>query len=1000
METAAFDVPFTEQDQVYVYDGFCRLQQTTDAGGAYEKFVYENDGNPVAQYIETQTPPPSNVTQDLWSRSYLDGFGRVYRTETVGEHGSIETTIAFNPQGKVAWQTEPYVEDGDIYKTSYGYDPLGRITRTALHGAISQLNDTGAEVATMTRTYGASTVLEVRDVKVLGDSGEKKQEKFDAYGRLVELRKFWDIDPSTLENSGNGIEIVDNEVWVKTVYDYDERFGFLRSLIGADNSTYELISDSRGLLISRTDPNAGTVLRTYDDDGRMIDQIDALGQRIALRYDALGRVRSKVVRGVHASHAATYVYDQDRDGFSNRGQLTTVKDSSGYTWFDYTKAGQVARRSKSIKHDANACTLFAFSYSYDTAGRLETETFPDGEVVTRVYDSMGRLVQLKSPNVSYVSNVTYDSVGDPEIIHYGNSASTQVTLAYDPRDGRKLLSGVAAATGETTILQETYTRNLIGKTFQVDSTRASDNFSYTFDSLGRMDTATAADAPSQTVSLTYDAVNNILSHSKNGQYSYFDNGTRPHAVRFASGDIYVYDANGDMLAGGGRAYTFDGERRMIGVALRDGTHSAYAYDAEGSRILVANGSNTTLYPDDNEYEVVLDQGTTKYITLFGVPIAKTVLGGSNPGTYWLVTDRLGSIKLVVNDAGQPVLRQSHLPFGVPAQSESGDPTGHEESLGFIGQRSESDGLIYLHARYYDPRIGRFISPDPSDPTESGVGINQYAYAGNDPVNRVDPGGLEWSEDGSVFFGEGYSDGSSGAWTYYADEPFSTSGTYQYPNGDYYGTTYADGSSGDWFYSSQSNAYSYPGSGAALANLQGTVAQSAQAVTGDSSRYPAPRLEQFTWRTYLGDTLGDQIANGAVYLAQGIWDGIGQPIWAIVGPDTTVAAGTAKVPGPFGITLGLKSSSTDPLYLSVEWKRKIQRSKLEAVGGFDVKPSRRFFVETSAKFGFSLGNYKGSGRFSFGNYRGWTQFERTVGSFRGGKADIRYKGDFEESPNER
>jgi uncharacterized protein RhaS with RHS repeats len=48
--------------------------------------------------------------------------------------------------------------------------------------------------------------------------------------------------------------------------------------------------------------------------------------------------------------------------------------------------------------------------------------------------------------------------------------------------------------------------------------------------------------------------------------------------------------------------------------------------------------------------------------------------------------------------------------------------------------------MYLNARYYDPALGRFISPDDWDPTIVGVGTNRYAYAGNDPVNKSDPNG--------------------------------------------------------------------------------------------------------------------------------------------------------------------------------------------------------------------------------------------------------------------
>jgi RHS repeat-associated protein len=61
--------------------------------------------------------------------------------------------------------------------------------------------------------------------------------------------------------------------------------------------------------------------------------------------------------------------------------------------------------------------------------------------------------------------------------------------------------------------------------------------------------------------------------------------------------------------------------------------------------------------------------------------------------------------------------------------------------GYIGERLDDEtGLLYLNARYYDPALARFISPDTLDPSEPGVGINRYAYADNDPINKSDPSG--------------------------------------------------------------------------------------------------------------------------------------------------------------------------------------------------------------------------------------------------------------------
>jgi RHS repeat-associated protein len=59
---------------------------------------------------------------------------------------------------------------------------------------------------------------------------------------------------------------------------------------------------------------------------------------------------------------------------------------------------------------------------------------------------------------------------------------------------------------------------------------------------------------------------------------------------------------------------------------------------------------------------------------------------------------------------------------------------------FSGADAEHAG-IYLHARYFDPQLGTFPSPDPLDPTLPGVGANRDGYAFGNPINATDRTGL-------------------------------------------------------------------------------------------------------------------------------------------------------------------------------------------------------------------------------------------------------------------
>src|SRR5437773_1396068 len=104
-------------------------------------------------------------------------------------------------------------------------------------------------------------------------------------------------------------------------------------------------------------------------------------------------------------------------------------------------------------------------------------------------------------------------------------------------------------------------------------------------------------------------------------------------------------------------------------------------------------------------------------------------------TYYYVSDESRNIVgLLKRTASGIVIANSYSydPFGV-LESSTGSVLN---SLRFAGREYDSEtGLYYFRARYYDPAVGRFVS---EDPIGLGGGINQYAYASNDPVNGSDP----------------------------------------------------------------------------------------------------------------------------------------------------------------------------------------------------------------------------------------------------------------------
>ncbi|MGO4574359.1 RHS repeat-associated core domain-containing protein, partial [Microvirga sp. 2TAF3] len=104
-------------------------------------------------------------------------------------------------------------------------------------------------------------------------------------------------------------------------------------------------------------------------------------------------------------------------------------------------------------------------------------------------------------------------------------------------------------------------------------------------------------------------------------------------------------------------------------------------------------------------------------------------------------DHLGSPRrLSAAGSGAVLARTVHRAYGDRLVLSGADAL---DTHGYLGEREDGElGLIYLNARYYDPKAGRFLSPDSLDPVLPGVGTNRYAYALNDPVNKLDKSGQE------------------------------------------------------------------------------------------------------------------------------------------------------------------------------------------------------------------------------------------------------------------
>ncbi len=103
----------------------------------------------------------------------------------------------------------------------------------------------------------------------------------------------------------------------------------------------------------------------------------------------------------------------------------------------------------------------------------------------------------------------------------------------------------------------------------------------------------------------------------------------------------------------------------------------------------------------------------------------------------VMTDAQGNVLMTKDTQGHILARYTYRPYG----TQQSGPTNR--GPGYTGHVNDPDtGLVYMQQRYYDPAVGRFISPDPVVPTPGNVfNFGRYTYANNNPMRYTDPTGM-------------------------------------------------------------------------------------------------------------------------------------------------------------------------------------------------------------------------------------------------------------------
>jgi RHS repeat-associated protein len=252
-------------------------------------------------------------------------------------------------------------------------------------------------------------------------------------------------------------------------------------------------------------------------------------------------------------------------------------------------------------------------------------------------------------------------------------------------------------------------------------------------------------------SYAYDSISNRTA--KNDMDYYVDALTQLTA---AGDTLYAYDPNGNLLETKNNKalthYEYDALNRMTQATQERSFKVAFTYDALNRRLSKTSyrwnpeenrwreaGALRYLYDESNEIGAVNKSGEIKELRVLGTGLGAEIgaaiaieLDGS---IYAPIHDHRGSVCCLIDaSSGKAVEWTRYSAFGEEhTQSTLNNPWR------FSGKRTDKEtGLLFFGKRYYDPDIGRWITKDPLGTPE---GINRYAFAQNQPIDRIDLYGL-------------------------------------------------------------------------------------------------------------------------------------------------------------------------------------------------------------------------------------------------------------------
>jgi RHS repeat-associated protein len=779
-------------DVHYRYNAALQLTEVLHAKGGGLRYAYDRQGRwvsvsmrtPAGEWIEqaglsyradseqvTELSRPSVRPGHL--RRLVLAYDADHRPVRVTEHG-------FAPDGEGGWQaitrTQHFAFGAQGRLSSIdgwreGKADLTRLQWLADGSARTTFADGGFLAVLMQDASG-------RPTRIQTESGPAIDLAYDATGQLRSARRGERIvhfdaaraaAPSSTGSVGPLPEHAMHSMTVTTrAVGGASQAHALDRFIDANGHVTRIWYDDFGRRVREDSPDRGTRRYAYTGDALLTTLTDPNAHVARFEHDAGGRLLRSSIDGVQTR----YVWKGQ--GLAARPERVDGGDQQERS--EYDAAGRLIRQEIRIGNTAQVRR-----HHYDAHGRRIGTILPDGRALTFRYHRDGSLFSIghleNGKEVPIVTGIDHASAKARGAAMSGWTAFNGIATRWMHEDGK--LVGLRIA--HLHDFRYRYAGDGARKKIVAidDGHRPQQRFRY--DALGRLDFALTPDA---LYGYAYDANGTPTRITINGQNIKLGTEAGSNRVADVRADAppwhaplrasFAADLSSAPVAlhlerrldhqAGGEA-TRLGELRIAwnanGQPARiwrgESLIAEYRYNARAERIektrylLRGEGQGSReqtppqpvttryLYEGGRLAAEMAADGTVirQYLYLGGHPVA--ILQGRE--TFAVHCNHLGA-PIAVTDATQRVVwRARYAPFGHAqvAQDPDGDGRPFILHLRLPGQyEDEETGLHYNHHRYYDPLIGRYLSPDPLGLL---AGPNPYAYAGNDPMNFIDPTGL-------------------------------------------------------------------------------------------------------------------------------------------------------------------------------------------------------------------------------------------------------------------